>query len=864
MNAGAGNSAPFERRMATALPHEAFLGISDTRVRGIMEALEHEGATVVLTGEAGAGKAYLAQAAAQRFTASLNGPSRIIVIERLGDLAPNGEPEEHPPEQRPQQRSELILDALEAQAERRLTVVIALDIDRYGAEDAAVLERLARARRVRLLCTAQQVAAGADRLARNPGVHQLAVEPLTIGEANALLARLFGVEEFAGECLGRWHAATRGNQHALVTLALAHERRGVVQRARRVAWVSIKDEHAPSDFVAQIGELSEAERETLELVSYAAPLYEPALLQLLDSEAVTSLMARQVLTVRTEADGVTALVTRLPVLGESVRAHLSPVERAELAACCYRALSSDDFSNTLTSGTRLRLARFGVEGGCALPVDWIWHGMRASARSGDLTFVLTLALAAMPHEHPQRAAEAILRACDLAHFLGDEQALERGLEALGQLLGDTERFDEVAFETRVMLAMISICFNPAYRGRADAALAELSRWEARWLAEGVDAVRVTQACRMRLLSLNGRLAEALRAGMRPEGLHDLESEWVSAPARTFEALLRVQRGEFGQALALAETTRQLILLHDISPTTSGDLEGFAIFLAHWARGTTHSAKRSLEMLSMPCRHDLTAVHSQAGLIDLGIVLFSLQEGRWNDAADLVSRLIGVLGTNDPFGISALAQAASALAQAALGDEDGAMLALQLSESRDPGLSQTLRGIRGTLALRARHWLRDEDLARCATELADWALDEGLSLTELEALDVLAHEIAAPDPILVARATVLAAKVDPPIGDAILAHIRALTGEDEIDPEPEERLLSELGVWLPLPPVEHLTGREREVALFTALGYPSKHIAERLHLSARTVETHLSHVYGKLAISNREELRRWFSRRRETA
>ena len=83
-----------------------------------------------------------------------------------------------------------------------------------------------------------------------------------------------------------------------------------------------------------------------------------------------------------------------------------------------------------------------------------------------------------------------------------------------------------------------------------------------------------------------------------------------------------------------------------------------------------------------------------------------------------------------------------------------------------------------------------------------------------------------------------------------------------DADADERLLSELGIWMPLPPVTQLTGREREVALFTALGYSSRYVAERLQLSARTVETHLTHVYTKLGIDGREELRHWFSRERE--
>lgn len=51
----------------------------------------------------------------------------------------------------------------------------------------------------------------------------------------------------------------------------------------------------------------------------------------------------------------------------------------------------------------------------------------------------------------------------------------------------------------------------------------------------------------------------------------------------------------------------------------------------------------------------------------------------------------------------------------------------------------------------------------------------------------------------------------------------------------------------------LTRREREVALLARSGLPSQAIASRLHLSVRTVETHLARVYYKLGITKRAEL-----------
>jgi DNA-binding CsgD family transcriptional regulator len=53
--------------------------------------------------------------------------------------------------------------------------------------------------------------------------------------------------------------------------------------------------------------------------------------------------------------------------------------------------------------------------------------------------------------------------------------------------------------------------------------------------------------------------------------------------------------------------------------------------------------------------------------------------------------------------------------------------------------------------------------------------------------------------------------------------------------------------------EPLTAREHEVALLAAGGRSSAEIGEHLHLSTRTVDTHLARVYRKLGITGRAEL-----------
>ena len=64
-----------------------------------------------------------------------------------------------------------------------------------------------------------------------------------------------------------------------------------------------------------------------------------------------------------------------------------------------------------------------------------------------------------------------------------------------------------------------------------------------------------------------------------------------------------------------------------------------------------------------------------------------------------------------------------------------------------------------------------------------------------------------------------------------------------------------------PELDLLTAREREALRYIARGYTYKEVAAELHISVKTVETHVSAVLRKLQLSNRYELTRWASDRR---
>ena len=83
-------------------------------------------------------------------------------------------------------------------------------------------------------------------------------------------------------------------------------------------------------------------------------------------------------------------------------------------------------------------------------------------------------------------------------------------------------------------------------------------------------------------------------------------------------------------------------------------------------------------------------------------------------------------------------------------------------------------------------------------------------------------------------------------DAFAAAVPADQGSPSFDPE-----------------LDQLTPREREVLRLIARGYTYKEIARELHISVKTVETHVSSVLRKLQLSTRHQLTRWAAERRLT-
>jgi len=127
---------------------------------------------------------------------------------------------------------------------------------------------------------------------------------------------------------------------------------------------------------------------------------------------------------------------------------------------------------------------------------------------------------------------------------------------------------------------------------------------------------------------------------------------------------------------------------------------------------------------------------------------------------------------------------------------------------------------------------------------------GLVAGDSGALEAVAERFAAMGFLLkAAEAAMGASEAAAKAGDQRRATRLALRATELADrcETPATPMLTSPGGPVPL------TNREREVAILAASGLTSRAIAERLFLSARTVDNHLARIYAKLGVSSRSDL-----------
>jgi NarL family two-component system response regulator LiaR len=95
------------------------------------------------------------------------------------------------------------------------------------------------------------------------------------------------------------------------------------------------------------------------------------------------------------------------------------------------------------------------------------------------------------------------------------------------------------------------------------------------------------------------------------------------------------------------------------------------------------------------------------------------------------------------------------------------------------------------------------------------------------------------------------------GDELVRAVRAIhKGEPVLDPVIAKKVLNYFKLPEKVPgseeETEHISDRELDIIRLAAKGLTNKEIADRLHLSYRTVEGHMRDVFNKLGVGSRTE------------
>lgn len=854
------------------------IAVPRRRLHDVVEIARPEASVTVLLGDAGNGKGYLAEQAALTIAAEhpdtvtvhvlprpprpASGIASVFALDSLFALDSSTHSDEDVSQR---VRVEHVLATIGGGDPQTSVILVAPDIDDYSPQDLSILTELARARTVRIIATARQLSSAIERVGSGPQVHRLTVGPLDIDESAAFLTTMLGGERIDPDTLRRWHTVSGGNGYALAVLALAADRAGELRRRRGTVWAARRDGVVTGEYARLLADsCTEAEWRALEFIAQAEPILETALLRSIDAGVLTALFERG-LVVSQSRSGAQSLTLGHLLLAASLRAGMSPVRRIELDDRIFALLDEDRGGGdpALDTERLIRLVVFGTAAGRNVPFPWVWRAFEAMAQGGDPRLMLRLARVIAGHADADgmQAGSAALRAVRIARLLGEEPARRDSLERIAALLADDQRRSEMTPTLEVGLATTLCRERVRDGGDIDAVLRDLDALEVR--TSHAAARAMLGSARVHVLAYTGRLRDAAEACPPLEVSADLGIEWARSSGRAMAALILEQRGAFEDAVLSAEHARALSRLGPRSRSDLVDIQGFCTLLGYWVSGSRESARRVYEGLAAEASADAHAEAHYSGLLEVGAVLLALQEGRWMEAVASGERLADRLGAGDPYTLAPLVHAALALALAVLGERDAAVRALGASGSPERGVAMAVSGHRRMLALRARQWLREPRATADAADLADWAAREQLPYIELLARHVHAFETGAigVDELAVARE--LAQQVDGPLGSALVAHLVQVSQSREENAEPEIRLLADLGIWLPVPPAPGLTAREREIVLLAALGYSSRFIAERLTISSRTVETHLSHAFGKIGVDNRDELRDWVARNRSS-
>ncbi|MGB8359959.1 MAG: LuxR C-terminal-related transcriptional regulator [Acidimicrobiia bacterium] len=711
---------------------------------------------------------------------------------------------------------------------------------------------------------------------KDAGLLRMDLKPLRRPDADALATLLLGGDADARTLTEIWKMS-RGHPLELRELILSAQETGTLTQTNDV-WTLTDSLNATSRLVElvedRLGRLDDEERSAAETLAYGEPLDIRLLVAAADPDAVEGLERAGVIRVLSTG-AVTQATLAHPLYGEVLRTTLPITRRARLARDLARAATQED----VHLPDPLRVANWRLESGEADAEELESAAIDAVRRMAwDLTLKFaTASLNLAPSYMGHGCAAAALAE------LGDAEQAERHLLEARDLVDDPSM---LAWNT---ISLADVWFYHA--GRMEEAL-ELVRKE---LAQTTDhEVRddVTSALAINLM-MYGSVQEVVDLSREVLERPDASStaRLMSLVASTSASGLRLRPGEVrwgvDAAMPLVDDNRHRfanaddilqaslcvadVAAGDIPSARStvdkrlalalesdrGDLPGFwTMFnglILLYEGAAQRSYESQLEALLLLDRYDswLSEPLARVGAAHAAAVMANGSDARRHIEAlspemRAVPRIRSRVGHVEAL-VVAIEEGLTAGAAAAVAAGDQA--------AEDEHLLWAVEAWHLAVRL-GRPDLVSERLADMTSERPDTVASlysahaDALEALDPAALDLVTQAFRQSGLMLFAAET--ACQIS-----GIRRHSQEVSLARRASALARELLPERSGVRTPpfaeLSDAVPLTPREREVALLAADGVTSKEIAERLFISVRSVDNHLSRVYAKLGVSGRAQL-----------
>jgi len=738
----------------------------------------------------------------------------------------------------------LVLESLGATPDGLPPVIYAEDLHLFDDDSARVLRMVLSDGRARLFGTVREnpgMPSAIDALWRGGRVERMELAPLSY-ESVRLILRCALEEPASNDMAYRLWLTTAGNPLHVRELLYSIVAAGDVKYGGiALTWTApLRADRRLTDLLARdITTLTPAQRTIADLVALAETVPLRTVSAMAPDSDLRELVDRLLIVIDTPEGGQANVRIGHPLYAETLRSLLYPQRKREL----FEHLPQHELHAQGPAG----ITRW---------VDWALECQVAP----DVATLLLAGETAETMTQPQGAVRMATLALDHEDVNGSERVLAHLLRARAfRDLGETLDAESDVIAARehagsggaVPDAIVSQCASimadlwQFHRGDMDAALQQLADAEKAVdpTGEHANALAIDQLSR---LGYAGRYEEFL-AGIDPAlKASNHPANMTLVPSHVFAL---GQAGKPVQAMELA--VRQLEKIgpeHAQFPALRTAVLSARFWAAQWMGDPVLAAYFPEVDEEIGQRHD-------SGIYQTGTGYACLSFGQWEQATGELRGALSRFASGSSTGLEPLAWAGLAFAYVHRGDLEKARTALQEYRGMEATMNRSIETESRYRALLVEWALADADLTAQIDEFVQWCQDKSSSLGLMWGLHLrVVHAEQMDRGGLLEALEQAAGNVEGQVPAAMVAHARALMEGDAGVIAASVTELNKMGVWIPSVTAEiALTARQREIGALVVAGMSNRSIAEKLTISVRTVDTHISHLFDRLGVTKRADL-----------